>query len=95
MSATGTGKPTAHRAVLLEEAMAALALDAGDRRDGAYVDLTFGRGGHSRAILERLGPAGRLIALDRDPAAVEAAREIRDPRFVMKGKIAGKHGIER
>ena len=73
MSATNL----AHRAVLLEEAVAALAV----RADGVYVDATFGRGGHSRAILERLGPAGRLIALDRDPVAIEAAREIADPRF--------------
>jgi 16S rRNA (cytosine1402-N4)-methyltransferase len=70
----------AHRAVLLEEAMSALAI----RADGVYVDATFGRGGHSRAILERLGPSGRLIALDRDPAAVAAAREINDPRFVIE-----------
>jgi len=67
----------AHRAVLLEEAVAALAI----RADGVYVDATFGRGGHSRAILEHLGSAGRLIALDRDPQAVAAASEIRDPRF--------------
>ncbi len=67
----------AHRAVLLDEALQALAIQA----DGVYVDATFGRGGHSRAILQRLGPAGRLIALDRDPQAVAAAREIRDPRF--------------
>ena len=46
------------------------------------MDATFGRGGHSRLILERLGPHGRLIAIDRDPDAVSAAREIRDPRFV-------------
>ena len=71
----------AHRAVLLEEAIAALAIPEGERRDGVYVDATFGRGGHSRAILARLGPAGRLIALDRDPQAVEAARAIADPRF--------------
>ena len=71
----------AHRAVLLEEAIEALAIQEGERRDGVYIDATFGRGGHSRAILARLGPAGRLIALDRDPQAVEAARSIADPRF--------------
>ena len=70
----------AHRAVLLAEAVAALAI----RADGVYADLTFGRGGHSRAILERLGPAGRLIALDRDPQAIEAARAITDPRFAAE-----------
>ncbi len=69
--------PPAHLAVLLEEAVAALAI----RSDGVYVDATFGRGGHSRAILARLGPAGRLIALDRDPEAVLAARAISDARF--------------
>ena len=77
MSASGIGKPTAHRSVLLVEAVSALAI----RADGTYVDATFGRGGHSRTILERLGPAGRLIALDRDPQAVAAGSEIRDPRF--------------
>ncbi len=67
----------AHRAVLLEEAVTSLAV----RAEGTYVDCTFGRGGHSRAILQRLAPTGRLIALDRDPQAVEAARAITDPRF--------------
>jgi 16S rRNA (cytosine1402-N4)-methyltransferase len=66
-----------HRPVLLAEAIEALAI----RPDGTYVDATFGRGGHSRAILERLGPSGRLIALDRDPQAVAAARSITDTRF--------------
>ena len=66
-----------HRSVLLEESVAALAV----RAEGLYVDATFGRGGHSRAILALLGPAGRLIALDRDPEAVRAAGEISDPRF--------------
>ncbi|HEY5897672.1 MAG TPA: 16S rRNA (cytosine(1402)-N(4))-methyltransferase RsmH, partial [Burkholderiales bacterium] len=51
------------------------------RPDGLYVDGTFGRGGHSRAILERLGARGRLIALDRDPEAASAAGEIGDTRF--------------
>ena len=66
-----------HQAVLAEEAVAALAIQA----DGLYVDGTFGRGGHSRAILERLGMHGRLIALDRDPQAQAEARRIADPRF--------------
>ena len=68
-----------HRAVLAAEALEALAL----RPEGIYVDGTFGRGGHSRLILSLLGPQGRLIALDRDPQAVDAARAIGDPRFSM------------
>jgi 16S rRNA (cytosine1402-N4)-methyltransferase len=66
-----------HLPVLVQEAIQALAI----RADGTYVDGTFGQGGHSRAILERLGPNGRLIALDRDPQAEEAASGISDPRF--------------
>jgi 16S rRNA (cytosine1402-N4)-methyltransferase len=68
-----------HRPVLEAEAVAALAIKAG----GTYVDGTFGRGGHSRAILGKLGPQGRLIALDRDPEAAAAARAIADPRFAF------------
>ena len=63
-----------HIAVLLHEAVDALAV----KPDGVYVDGTYGRGGHSRAILERLGPNGRLIAIDRDPRAVEAGRLLAD-----------------
>jgi 16S rRNA (cytosine1402-N4)-methyltransferase len=66
-----------HAPVLLEEAVRALEV----RADGIYVDCTFGRGGHSRAILARLGTEGRLIGLDRDPAAVDAGRDIVDGRF--------------
>ncbi|HEY4637398.1 MAG TPA: 16S rRNA (cytosine(1402)-N(4))-methyltransferase RsmH [Burkholderiales bacterium] len=68
-----------HLPVLATEALDALAI----RADGTYVDGTFGRGGHSRLILERLGPQGRLIALDRDPQAVAAARAITDARFCI------------
>ena len=68
-----------HIPVLLHPAVDALAVDS--RPDGTFVDATFGRGGHSRLILERLGPSGRLIAIDRDPEAIAAARGIRDPRF--------------
>jgi 16S rRNA (cytosine1402-N4)-methyltransferase len=66
-----------HVPVLLQEAVAALAV----KRDGIYVDGTFGRGGHSRGILEALGPQGRLVALDRDPSAEATARQWNDPRF--------------
>ncbi len=69
----------AHVPVLLYPAVDALAIDA--RPDGIFVDATFGRGGHSRLILQRLGPSGRLVAIDRDPDAVAAARALDDPRF--------------
>ncbi|MFN3985274.1 MAG: 16S rRNA (cytosine(1402)-N(4))-methyltransferase RsmH [Rhodocyclaceae bacterium] len=68
-----------HVSVLLHEAVTALAV----RPDGCYVDGTFGRGGHSRAILALLGPDGRLIALDRDPLAVAAAAAIDDARLTV------------
>ena len=68
-----------HQTVLLTEAVEALAV----KPAGVYVDCTFGRGGHSRAILDRLGANGRLLALDRDPQAVESARAINDPRLTM------------
>jgi 16S rRNA (cytosine1402-N4)-methyltransferase len=69
-----------HVPVLLHEAVAALAV----RPDGVYVDATFGRGGHARAVLARLGPQGRLVALDRDPEAGAAARAIADARFTFR-----------
>ncbi len=69
---------SAHVAVLAQEAIEALNI----RSDGTYVDCTYGRGGHSRLILEKLGTGGRLIALDRDPEAIEAAKALRDPRFM-------------
>ncbi|MGB8857245.1 MAG: 16S rRNA (cytosine(1402)-N(4))-methyltransferase RsmH, partial [Burkholderiales bacterium] len=66
-----------HIPVLLQEAVAALNI----RPDGLYIDATFGRGGHSRAILRNLGADGRLVALDKDPAAVKSANSINDRRF--------------
>ena len=67
-----------HRSVLLQESIAALDIKA----NGIYVDATFGRGGHSRAILSQLGDSGRLIALDRDPQAIEAGASLAsDQRF--------------
>lgn len=74
-----------HVTVLLKEAVDALNI----RPEGVYVDGTFGRGGHSRLILERLGPAGRLISLDKDLAAVAAAGALADPRFrIVHGGFA-------
>jgi len=68
-----------HRTVLLEEAVVALNV----KPDGTYVDATYGRGGHSGAILARLGPRGRLVALDRDRDAVAAGAAVADARFVI------------
>jgi 16S rRNA (cytosine1402-N4)-methyltransferase len=68
-----------HITVLLNEAVDALNV----RPEGVYVDGTFGRGGHSRAILTKLGASGRLIAFDRDLAAAAAAKEIADGRFAL------------
>ena len=68
-----------HITVLLKEAVEALAI----KPDGVYVDGTFGRGGHSRAVLARLGPNGKLIAFDRDPVAVAAGEALKDPRFEL------------
>jgi 16S rRNA (cytosine1402-N4)-methyltransferase len=69
-----------HRTVLLDEAVDALAL-VGARADGTYIDGTFGRGGHSRLILSRLGDDGSLIAFDKDPLAIATAEQVNDPRF--------------
>lgn len=74
-----TSQDFQHISVLLDEAVAALAI----KPDGIYVDGTFGRGGHSRGILAQLGSGGRLIAMDRDEAAVNAAATITDPRFCI------------
>jgi 16S rRNA (cytosine1402-N4)-methyltransferase len=77
------GVAAGHRTVLLDEAVAGLNLE-GARRAGCYVDGTFGRGGHSRAILAGLGEAGRLIAFDRDPAAIAAGASVGDRRFALR-----------
>lgn len=69
-----------HTTVLLNEAVDALGI-AGERANGIYIDGTFGRGGHSRLILQQLGPKGRLIAFDKDAQAIASATEISDPRF--------------
>jgi 16S rRNA (cytosine1402-N4)-methyltransferase len=71
------GQGLQHRTVLLDEAVDALVT----RADGVYVDGTFGRGGHSRAVLGRLAEGGRLIAFDKDPLAIATAEQVGDARF--------------
>ncbi|CAG9176542.1 16S rRNA (cytosine(1402)-N(4))-methyltransferase RsmH [Cupriavidus respiraculi] len=83
------GTPTLrHRTVLLDEAVEALVW----RPDGAYVDGTFGRGGHSRAVLARLGPDGALVAFDKDPAAIAEAGTIEDARFSIEHESFARMG---
>lgn len=72
----------AHRTVLLDEAVDGLAI-LGARSSGRYVDCTYGRGGHSRLVLERLAADGRLLAFDRDPDAIASASRDADPRFAI------------
>nr|WP_316643750.1 16S rRNA (cytosine(1402)-N(4))-methyltransferase RsmH [uncultured Roseateles sp.] len=83
MSIVQTPDDFKHTTVLLDEAVDALLTDP----NGIYLDGTFGRGGHSRLLLSRLGPQGRLIAIDRDPEAVAeattGANRIDDPRFTI------------
>ena len=70
-----------HTTVLLQEAVDALVHDP----QGSYIDATFGRGGHSRAILARLGPNARLCAFDQDPQAVQSAQDLlQDLRFSIR-----------
>ena len=85
-----------HTSVLLHGAIDALVQDA----SGVYLDGTFGRGGHSRLILEHLEPDGRLIALDRDPEAIKAGQQVSDQRFQLVqrdfarlGEVAREQGV--
>ena len=73
-----------HTTVLLDEAVDALLGGAGPEPAGTWVDATFGRGGHSRRILLRLGPQGRLVAFDKDPEAIHEATRITDARFSIR-----------
>jgi 16S rRNA (cytosine1402-N4)-methyltransferase len=88
-----------HLPVLLKEVLQGLAV----RPDGVYVDGTFGRGGHAGAILALLGPRGRLLAMDKDPAAVESAErqfggdprfEIEQGAFTMLNRIVAERDLE-
>lgn len=81
-----------HITVLLDEAVEALAVRAG----GCYLDGTFGRGGHSRLILERLGPDGRLLGFDKDPQAIATGNALaaEDGRFVVVQRSFAELGEE-
>lgn len=70
-----------HRPVLLKEVIAGLAI----KPNGIYIDATFGRGGHSQSILQRLGPTGKLVAFDKDPKAIASGKigPFEDPRFCI------------
>jgi 16S rRNA (cytosine1402-N4)-methyltransferase len=70
-----------HVPVLAHEAIEALRVDPSI--EGVFVDATFGRGGHTRLILERLSPRGRLFAFDRDPTAIQEGRSIQDERLTL------------
>jgi 16S rRNA (cytosine1402-N4)-methyltransferase len=69
-----------HTTVLLDEAVAALITDAG----AAYIDATFGRGGHAKLILSKLSADGRLVVFDKDPAAIAVAQAISDARLSIR-----------
>ena len=98
-----TAPASAHTTVLLDEAVDALLHAAppgaaddeqlARAADGVYVDGTFGRGGHSRLLLQRLGARARLLAIDRDPEAVAAAAGAEAQRFgvlrALHGQITG------
>lgn len=81
-----------HITVLLDEAVDGLAV----RADGCYLDGTFGRGGHSRLILERLGPDGRLLGFDKDPLAIATGNALaaEDGRFVVVQRSFAELGEE-
>jgi 16S rRNA (cytosine1402-N4)-methyltransferase len=76
---TNTNPAFSHIPVLCSEAVTALAI----KKEGSYLDATFGRGGYSRRILDCLGNKGRLLAFDRDPEAIKAGEAIKDARFVL------------
>lgn len=81
-----------HQPVLLAQAIQALNIQA----DGFYIDATYGRGGHSAGILARLGRHGRLLAFDKDPAAIAHGQEIfaKDPRFeIRRGSFTQLHTL--
>lgn len=96
--APAMGNELQHRTVLLKEAVDGLIT----RADGIYIDGTFGRGGHSRAILEQLDQSGRLLAFDKDPLAIATAQQIQDARlsivhdsFASMRDAASERGVQK
>ena len=88
MSGGGAGIASAHLPVLFAEVMDGLAVE----RDGTYLDGTFGRGGHARGVLQRLGPQGRLLVMDKDPEAIAVAMQMADADARLawrRGSFAG------
>ena len=79
---------TEHYPVMLEEAVEVLALSGGE----TVVDATFGGGGHARRILQKLGPGGKVIGIDRDPEAADRALKLaeEDPRFTFRSGVYDK-----
>ncbi|HEY1035207.1 MAG TPA: 16S rRNA (cytosine(1402)-N(4))-methyltransferase RsmH [Pseudoxanthomonas sp.] len=91
MSGGGAGIASAHLPVLFAEVMDGLAVE----RDGTYLDGTFGRGGHARGVLQRLGEKGRLLAMDKDPDAIAVAMRMADADARLswrRGSFAGLAG---
>ena len=78
------GKTPAHVPVLFAQVMEGLAV----REEGTYLDGTFGRGGHARGVLQRLGPGGRLLLMDKDPEAIAVASR----EFGGDGRVAIHRG---
>jgi 16S rRNA (cytosine1402-N4)-methyltransferase len=74
-----------HQPILVDAVVDALCTDP----DGEYVDATFGRGGHTRALLERLSPSGKILAIDRDPDAVVVARALAE----QDRRVVARHGL--
>ena len=94
MTAGGAGPVPAHLPVMFEQVMDGLRV----RKDGTYLDGTFGRGGHARGVLERLGDGGRLLLMDKDPEAIRVAELAfgADPRVaVRRGSFAALAGWDR
>ena len=88
MSGGGAGIASAHLPVLFAEVMDGLAVE----QDGTYLDGTFGRGGHARGVLQRLGPQGRLLVMDKDPEAIAVAMQMADADARLawrRGSFAG------